>query len=281
MISSNAPRTVEIGDYAIECDMISPEQAKILLEQNTQNRPLNLPHVRTLAKQMLSGQWRFTGDPIQIGTSGRVLNGQHRLYAIIESGTSQEMFIMYNIPDESFSVMDTGRNRQASDVLAIAGFSDPRVAAATARMLINYQRMFAVATGQAKKGSNPITHQDILDFMNSVDLRPHINKAMSWYKTQSIYSKAEYAFFYFILGKIDDSKAIQFINAVSSGAMLEPESPMYVLRKKLLDSKINKVPTGAAERFAITIKAWNLFRTGKTLKMLYFNPDREEIPTPQ
>jgi hypothetical protein len=118
---------IEIGNYySLEFDNITPQIAKTLLEHNTHNRPLNLPHVKFLAKQMKQGQWKMDGDPIKVSATGRILDGQHRLHAIVESDTTQQIIILYNVPDESFSVIDTGRVRQAADVLSITGYSDSR-----------------------------------------------------------------------------------------------------------------------------------------------------------
>ncbi|AUD07000.1 ParB N-terminal domain-containing protein [Spirosoma pollinicola] len=274
---------VEIGNYSLEFDDITPQIAKTLLEYNTHNRPLNLPHVKFLSKQMKQGQWQMAGDPIKVSTTGRLLDGQHRLHAIVDSNTTQRAIILYNVPDESFSVMDTGRVRQAADVLSIAGFSDTKTTAATARMLINYERSSIAATmkSQGRKEGSVVTHQDILEYMGSHDLTPYLSKASTWHKTLSIYSKAEYAFFYCILSRVSPDQSVLFLNAVSSGAKLEIDSPMYILRKKLTEYKMNKLSLSPSERFALTIKAWNLYRANKTVKTLAFNADKDEIPIPQ
>ncbi|WP_461129719.1 hypothetical protein [Spirosoma aerophilum] len=274
---------IEIGDYALDFDDITPQIAKTLLEHNTHNRPLNLPHVKFLAKQMKQEQWKMAGDPIKVSASGRILDGQHRLHAIVQSDTTQQMIILYNVPDENFSVMDTGRVRQAADVLSIAGFSDTKTTAATARMLINYERSSIAATmkSQGRKESSVVTHQDILEYTSSHDLTPYLSKAVAWHKTLAIYSKAEYAFFYCILSRVEPDQAVLFLNAVSSGAQLEIDSPMYALRKKLTEYKMNKLNLSPSERFALTIKAWNLYRAKKTVKTLVFNVDRDDMPTPQ
>lgn len=273
----------EIGPYTIEIDKVTPGVAKTLLEHNTGNRPLNLPHVKFLAKQMNDGEWKMAGDPLKIGSSGRILDGQHRLHAIIESDTTQEMVVIYNVPDDSFAVMDTGRVRQAADVLSIAGFSDARLLAATARMLINYDRakFSAILKNQGRKESGVVTHQDVLTYIQAHDLTPYLSRAGTWYKTLSIYSKAEYAFFYCILSKIDENQSVLFLNAVSAGVQLEVDSPMYVLRKKLTDHKMSKLSLSPSERYALTIKAWNLYRSKKTVKVLAINLDKDDLPIPQ
>jgi hypothetical protein len=150
-------------------------------------------------------------------------------------------------------------------------------------MLINYERSSIAATmkSQGRKESSVVTHQEILEYMASHDLTPYLSKAAIWHKTLSIYSKAEYAFFYCILSLVGSNDAVLFLNAISSGAQLEIDSPMYALRRKLTEYKMNKLSLSPLERFGLTIKAWNLHRAKKTIKSLTFNAGKVDMPTPQ
>lgn len=92
------------------------------LLNNIDNRKKTREHIRFLSEQMLNGQWKVTGDSIKIAKSGRILDGQHRLSAIIECGIPQEMLVIDGLDEDVFSVLDTGKNRSAADVLSIKGF---------------------------------------------------------------------------------------------------------------------------------------------------------------
>jgi hypothetical protein len=50
--------------------------------KNVTNRPLYLAKVEELAQEMLNKRWVFNGEPIIIGKTGLVLNGQHQLIAL-------------------------------------------------------------------------------------------------------------------------------------------------------------------------------------------------------
>jgi hypothetical protein len=97
----------------IELEVITPEIAQQILSGNTDNRPAKPKHVKFLADQMRAGAWQVTGDPVKISASGRLLDGQHRLMAVVESGTTQNLYVARDCEEEIFSVLDTGRARSA------------------------------------------------------------------------------------------------------------------------------------------------------------------------
>lgn len=99
---------------------VDPSLARQLMENNIANRSFRMGHAKDIARQMELGRWRGSPEPLIITTKGRVVNGQHRLWALIETGTTQE-FIITVIPDEKyqeiFSILDQGAARSNSDVL--------------------------------------------------------------------------------------------------------------------------------------------------------------------
>lgn len=99
---------------------VGPVLAKILMEGNYLNRDFRAGHARKIARQMKLGRWRASPEPIVITNKGRMVNGQHRLWAVIETGTTQD-FTISEIPDEKypeiFEILDQGATRSSSDVL--------------------------------------------------------------------------------------------------------------------------------------------------------------------
>src|SRR5690606_5321337 len=75
--------------------VLTPDTAVRLLERNTLNRPLSDQHVKRIASQISAGKWRFNGDTIKLSECGDVLDGQHRLWAVIEAKKPVETLIVY------------------------------------------------------------------------------------------------------------------------------------------------------------------------------------------
>lgn len=98
--------------------VVTPEQASQWLQLNTSNRPMSLPKVKRLSGKMKAGGWVFTHQGIGFGGNDRLIDGQHRLAAIIDFGRPVAFNVTWGLDEESFYHIDTGGTRTAADLLA-------------------------------------------------------------------------------------------------------------------------------------------------------------------
>lgn len=100
---------------------ITPSMAEEWLKMNSvgghTNRKFRSTHANTFAAEMRAGQWRLTHQGIAFGTTGRLIDGQHRLTAVIESQTTQPMLVFINAPEDNFDNFDRGASRNLADIL--------------------------------------------------------------------------------------------------------------------------------------------------------------------
>ena len=101
--------------YRIE--VFTPAVAKAILDtQNKGNRPIRYRTVDLLVSDMVLGEWQpASADAICFDPEGNLINGQHRLTAVVRSGVSVSMLVGRNIPAESFQVIDRGIKRTNAD----------------------------------------------------------------------------------------------------------------------------------------------------------------------
>lgn len=116
-------------------EVIDPHRAAELMKGNRMNRPLRRHHVKKLALAMNDGRWRVA-QPILLNGDGTLLDGQHRLQAVIESGATIEMLVVRGVSTDSFDVIDQGVLRQACDLFAIRGGKNAVKACAIATSMI-------------------------------------------------------------------------------------------------------------------------------------------------
>lgn len=119
-------------------EVISPAYAKELLERSMPNRPLSEHTVARYAVDMADGLWINNGQGIVISDTGELLDGQHRLHAIIKSGKTVAMLVVRGVPRQAFVTMDSGKGRKLSDVLAIEGYKYRFNLGAAAKLAYNY-----------------------------------------------------------------------------------------------------------------------------------------------
>lgn len=116
-------------------ETITPEIAAAYLEHNMKNRSLSSSTVNAYAADMRAGNWQLNGEAIKFNKRGELIDGQHRLMAVVLSGVTISMVVIRDI-DEDVNVMDYGRKRSITDILRIGGMDEvlaKKVWAAVAR----------------------------------------------------------------------------------------------------------------------------------------------------
>lgn len=101
--------------------IITPEYAEELLKMNVNNRIVRSKKVAELAEAMKRGEWELTNDAIVISEGNILLNGQHRLMAVVKSGVPCPFILLTGAQDSAFDVMDTPVARRISDAIARKG----------------------------------------------------------------------------------------------------------------------------------------------------------------
>ena len=116
----------------------TPEKAKrILSEHNHRNRSIRWNMVKKLSEEMKRGRFVNNGDPIRFDKNGELMDGQHRLLAVVDSGyTIKNQLFVCNLDPDVMVTIDTGAKRKLSDQLKIKGVSHSTNLAAAARICV-------------------------------------------------------------------------------------------------------------------------------------------------
>ena len=99
---------------------VTPELARTWLVNNNFNRPKNPEAVAKYVRQIREERWWLTHQGIALTKHGFLLDGQHRLWAIIECDITLPMRVFINEPIENYEVIDCGRNRSNLDVVRMS-----------------------------------------------------------------------------------------------------------------------------------------------------------------
>ena len=100
---------------------ITPQMAEGMLRHNTGNRALRPSVVQHYADQMRRGKWQVTHQAIAVDCYGNLVDGQHRLSAIVMSGVSQMMLVsQYSGASDAMQLpVDRHLVRATHDILKI------------------------------------------------------------------------------------------------------------------------------------------------------------------
>ena len=131
-------RRYEAGHVKAEVEIVTPEAAKQWLETAARNRPISDRVAKNYAEDMLAGRWMANGQGIVFSLDGQLLDGRHRLTAVILAQVEVAMLVVRGVAREAFETMDAGKSRSVSDVLAIEGRKNAITVAAAARLIWLY-----------------------------------------------------------------------------------------------------------------------------------------------
>ena len=121
-LSNDQLRASSPTELDIRVELITPKIAKEWLGDNLNNRNPKMMRVKQYAADMRSGNWRLNGEAIKKSTTGRLLDGQNRLFACIEADTPFLTLVVRGLDDVVDQMtMDTGSSRSYSDVLKMRG----------------------------------------------------------------------------------------------------------------------------------------------------------------
>lgn len=104
-----------------------------------QNRAVKRWRVDGYAADMLAGRWRPNGEVLVFDESGVLIDGQHRLHAVVKAGVTLEMQACYGVARDDAATIDQGCSRTISDALTMDGASNVVSVVATARALHTFR----------------------------------------------------------------------------------------------------------------------------------------------
>jgi hypothetical protein len=272
---------------SVRIETITPAKAaQILDEQNIRNRTLRESRVAHLAGILQRGEWRLTGDAIVFDLDGVLLNGQHRLAACGAVEIPIQVLVLRNLPRENQDVMDDTLSRKLADALKLRGIGDNNALAAG--ITWSARLTYAEITGYAHY-RNDAARPSIPQLLRYYEDHPGLEEAMVQVrpamKTLKLRPGPAIAVRY-RLNQLDVDEAALFFDSLRSGANLDEGSPILALRRYCENERDRYRRKSAQPDFkwvAVTIKAWNAWREGRSVQVLQYSHTplaKEQWPEP-
>lgn len=257
---------------------ITPEKAKEILDSSpTKNRKLKVPNIERYAEDMREGRWKLTHEIIQITPYKELIQGRHRLLAVIKAGVPVKFRITYNAEGENFAVLDTGSKRSAADVFEIAG---AKYSTLNPAIIQGYYLLKNDKRGKVQANSK-LTHAELLQsYTDNTEYWDGVcAKATIWNRQiVNLLHASVIGAFYAHLSLLSERDATRFFDQLCTGLNIESTSIATLKNFLIRDSESKKNTTNLIFRQAYIIKAWNGFRTKKELKHMKYNPELETFP---
>lgn len=262
-----------VNSQRVEKIFVTPEMAAEWLARNTGNRRLIKGHVDSLERVLERGEWSLNGETIKFGNDGRLLDGQHRLHACVNSGVGFWTWVAYGVEPSAFDTIDTNiRTRKASDILGLHGKENTTHLAACVKMLWVFR-----LTGQFYEGGGGHHGFSPKLCLEILDRRPGIHESVNRCSGVRVFSSPSLlAALYYLFACANADLAGEFVSVMADGST-ELERPFHVLREAVINRRLTIRRIGGRQLAFMAIRAWNSELSANWIKKVYYKPN-EDFP---
>lgn len=261
-----------------EVRQVTPEQAALWLTANTSNRPMRKRRVELLAHDITAGTFTLTPDAIAFNRDGTLINGQHRLAAVVKAGVAVPLIVAYGLPDEAYDATDDGLKRSLGDSLRRRGVLSANQVAAVVNLTYGWE-----TTGQVMSrvhATSDITKSDLLRRFAESDVTEWTNAVQAGHRIKESVglSGTQWGAVMFRFTQLDQEDAAGYEHIIrhgygDDGSPLNAGHPLIVLREMILRDRLQPRPAMPNDRLysmGVMIKAWNAYREGREVGMIKF-----------
>jgi len=268
---------------------VTPDLAKKWLKKLFQGqRPISTTHVSVLAAEMKSGVWMDTGSQgIAFDWYGRLIDGQHRLLAVIESGVAIETSVVKGVDPKAYLHMDENTKVRSAGAYLV-GFHKPNVCVSSYRILLDFQGLQKRAGKEKSKGFLAFgrrsgtkwkaDRESVLAWcVKNREALEHVVKRVTSKEAKNLVPPFSIAAGFYLWVYLQwPEEADAFFTKYIEGDFEGREDPVYQLQRRILQLKdTNQRTMGTAVPYfqygALLIKAWNAYMDGTPTSTLQFH----------
>jgi len=249
---------------------VTPAFARRLIELNAENQRTHRHSLSDrYARDMATGRWiEKSGQTISVATNGRIINGQHRIHAVVKSGKTVHFDLNMGVDPDAIIVIDAGPGRSATDVIRTSGGRDLSGIAAIVRWVL----MWEMGTPTGRGGRFAPTPMELSQrYESESDLFNTAAARGGDAYSRGLTTKAVAGTAYFLFAKLNKAVADDLFDQIVSGLNLKGGDlgAAYRLRARLIARTSTKL--ARHEQLALFVRAWNLYNTIKGGKRVPVN----------
>lgn len=238
---------------------VTPEIARTWLLRNKNPRKLRPHHVAFLCRVALSGAWGLDVNAIVFDWNGHLINGQHRLTMIAQTGIPQVFIVVEGADPEIAKHIDSGgMNRSMGDIIKMIDpkAAEPSIVAAVCSLVWRYQNTSLM-------DAHRIGGHEVSKVLSE---HPGVVRSVSFIRGNLPCPKAPLAFVHYAAWTGAPVEADAWANAVTRGNT-GLTCPARVLREYLL--KNSQSWLGTTMRNTLMrglVRCWNGFIDGERME---------------
>lgn len=271
MVESKKPKGI-YSDWLT----VTPELAEeILAIRNPYNRPIRDGAAEKISREMLSGEYRSdNGEALIFDQNGDLLDGQHRLWAVILSKMTFKFWATFNVKTEVLPTIGGHVTRSAADVMAMMGKDYAKDTALVLKLIHKHKSGLIYTSGGRAEASN--SQVAALDAEH-----PGVSNSIKYIrglKPPRFIPAVFLMFLHYIAPESLKERTRDFINRLCTGENLAQGSSILKLRNMLVANHGSVRKLTKIHVTAVTIKTWNAYKNGHAVGNVRFSAKQESYP---
>lgn len=258
-----------IDYFACFVEIGEGEAANILRDYNGQNRHRTDNVVLKYAEAMRTKAWQFNGasvvfslDPIAL------LDGQHRLEAVVVTRTTQLFLAVWGVPFTRFTTIDTGMLRKLRQALQTNGRDFADIRARVVSQLFRFERGYL----GDKKACSPTIEEGLAvhqTYQEDIDAAIRFVTGIGNWQCGRAISKDLAAVMYVFMARKSPKVAAFYLGTVIRNQGPDGSAvPIVVSKLNTIALAGNKSGTMLRDKIAALCSGWNSFANGNTVSFL-------------
>lgn len=239
--------------------VITPEIAKEWIDNGLRNRSVKTESLKKFKNDMLANRFHSSnGEPLIISNKGRLMDGRHRLMAIVATNKTIKFGVISGVDEKLMVTIDTGKERTLGDVFQIGAVRNGNIVAKASKLLCSYTLRAKEITESGIKSHNLIDNRQVIyDFYmeNMEEIDGAVDRYRKYNEIIRTTGSGVLAFVFLVLRRIDEPKCYEFMESYESGCIKKSWKVVAHVRDSILNP--GKVRIREYERISFLFGAWN------------------------
>lgn len=259
---------IKLGSMMVHTEQvaITPAVATYLLSLNANNRSKSAQYVANIANDMKAGKFvGLNGQTIVISKDGYLNDGQTRLTAIVNSGVTIPMMVVFGVDRESRFTIDQGRARNINAFAKMAGVTNFTDAPAAAKLALLYKEKAFKKDGHTppRRDWNDVDRILAMVTENEEAFNTFVNHVQK----SSIGPRTALVAAMVLIREAtkDDFSFADFFEKLLHGNDLSLNDPVLTVRNRLVQDRYSQ-GIQSSDKIEWIVRGWNFYRAGKPMQ---------------
>lgn len=244
--------------YSLET--ITPEIAEQYLKNNKSNRSIRKAIAEMYAREMRSGNWKLIPQPISFDSDGNLVDGQHRLTAVIISRMPQEFHVFRGLSKPDSMCIDCGAKRNNADLINLATdshYQNIHTSVCRAIIVVNETQSVSPTTNDV--------YIILKEFEEEINFACDNSLGNKRFRIAPVLAAIVHAYHF-----EDKNMLVKFLHIFVRGIPVDETDCSSIFRLRNVLATINKKTEKVywQKRFRVAQRAIQIFCSGKTVSRL-------------